>query len=333
MRLAPLAALFAVVSLNVASANPLPLAVNGAWTTLEDVASQTKMCGIQIAANGGKFTVFGTSDRQGVLRIGLLKSAWHINGIPVPIVIKFADDSTFNFTGYGSGQTIRADVPDSQVKSFIHHLTADDEATLTLPEGNEAPWALDLSGTTPAVVAMAPCIDAAQIVLPPPLRPPQPIETTSSALPSPGGAGKSSQPSDENSQPNWKAISKEGFHTDYIDTANISRNGNFATIWHLQDFNNPPGKNGQPIALGAPGHEFLSIKFEIEFDCSSGMDAPKFYASFTGHMGSGSLVEGGPEDQPWKQVAAGEKMDQDMACNSASVTDTQAPASNFSPGR
>jgi hypothetical protein len=165
MRVATLAALLAVASLTVAKADPHSIAINGAWTTLEDVASETKMCGIQIAANGGLFTVFGASDWPGILRVGLRKPEWHIPGVAVPIVIKFADDVTFDFTGYGSGPTIRAGIPGSQVKLFIHYLTADDEATLTLPEGHEAPWRMDLHGTTPATPERVNDFDTAGLVI------------------------------------------------------------------------------------------------------------------------------------------------------------------------
>jgi hypothetical protein len=203
MRLIPLGALLVAASLNSAIADPIPLAVNGAWTTLEDSASPTKMCGIQIAANGGRFTVFGTSDQQGVLRLGLRKSSWKINGAAVPIVIKFADDVVFNFNGIGSGQTIRADIPAWEVKSFIHHLTADDQAILTLPEGHEAPWRMDLRGTTPATLALGQCVDTTQIKLPPPFRAPQPVvaQTTPVAASPDANIGLSNTPTLLASQP------------------------------------------------------------------------------------------------------------------------------------
>ena len=238
MRLAPLGALLVAASLSSAIADPLPLAVNGAWTTLEDSASPTKMCGIQIAANGGRFTVFGTSDQQGVLRLGLRKSIWHINGAIVPIAIRFADDVAFNFTGFGSGQTIRADIPAWEVKSFIHHLTADDQAILTLPEGHEAPWKMDLHGTTPATLALGQCVDATRINLPPPFRAPQPFvaQTTPVAAPpdaltSPSNAqslpASPSIPADKTAAiavPSDNVPADTADHNDAGSTGNITQN-------------------------------------------------------------------------------------------------------------
>ncbi len=116
-------------------------------------------------------------------------------------------------------------------------------------------------------------------------------------------------------QPKWIKTSQINNLTNYIDVDNIDRNGNFVTIWHLQDFNNPAGPDGKPIAVGGPGREFLSVKFQLEFDCRSKLDRLLYYATFSGHMGSGVLVDGGMHSDPWKAVADGELEDRRFSCD------------------
>ena len=148
------------------------LSTNGIWRTLGAEDGTVKGCAVQAGVSGGKFTIGGVTDRQGVLTLSLSKSTWNIPNLPVPIVLTFADGEVIRLSGSGVGTRIAADVPPDTVKPLIHYFTAESSAILTLPEGRESPWHLDLHGTTPATLAMAQCIDAANLVLPAPFRRP-----------------------------------------------------------------------------------------------------------------------------------------------------------------
>jgi hypothetical protein len=106
--------------------------------------------------------------------------------------------------------------------------------------------------------------------------------------------------------PKWVIVTQDRVHTDYVDVANITRSGDMdhgqglATIWVVQDFHN--FYNGKRVPMGTSGKEFLSIKFQVEIQCTGGPNSPArglFYATYSGHMGSGLIVDSGPQISPW----------------------------------
>jgi hypothetical protein len=177
------ASAIAVAAHGFARADFVPVATGGQWTALADTVSPVKNCSVQAAIGGGRFTLFGASDRGGVLRLNLYKSSWQIKGINVPIELSFPGGVTFNFLGVGTQSIISAEIPTAEVKSFLHQFTADASATMTLPEGREPPWQLDLTGTTPTIAAMARCLETAEIWLPLPF-----AQQPTSTLPLSGAA-------------------------------------------------------------------------------------------------------------------------------------------------
>jgi hypothetical protein len=115
--------------------------------------------------------------------------------------------------------------------------------------------------------------------------------------------------------PKWVSWSQINNVTNYQDVDNIVRHGNIVTIWHLQDFRNPIDQDGRPIPMGPPGKEFQSIKYQIEFDCEANKDRALYFASYSGHMGTGVVVDGGPRHDAWKEIAPGELQDKRLACD------------------
>ncbi len=171
------AAVFSIVCVTVspaAMADTTALSRNGAWLTLGSDNGAVKGCAVQTEVNGGKFALGGVTDRQGVLTLTLTKATWTIPELPVPLVFTFASGGVMRLSARGVNTTITADIPVAAVKVLIHRFTAESSVDLTFPEGREADWRLDLHGTTPATLAMAECIDAAQLVLPSPFRKPNP---------------------------------------------------------------------------------------------------------------------------------------------------------------
>jgi hypothetical protein len=106
---------------------------------------------------------------------------------------------------------------------------------------------------------------------------------------------------DRSAPPRWVVVTQDRIHTDYVDMANIVRTGDIdhgegsATIWVVQDFHN--FYEGKPVPLVLHGKSALSIRYQVEIQCIGGPNQPAkglFYAYYSGHMGSGSIVDGGP---------------------------------------
>lgn len=173
-------------------AQAVQIANSGIWIASGDITSAVKACGVKADIEGGTFLLYGRSDRPGALLLTLHKATWHMPNLTVPITIAFAGGANFQFTGNGWGADIRADIAAENVRPFIHHFTADNDAVLVLPNGHEPDWHLDLHGTTPTVLSMGHCLEAAQIWLPPPFS--QPPSLTSGAASGSQGAALPVQP-------------------------------------------------------------------------------------------------------------------------------------------
>ena len=142
------------------------------WVTREYIAGPRKLCGVEASVNGGTLLLYGGSEKPSTLRLLLHKDLWRIPDLIVPVIIAFTDGPTFTFEAQGSGADIAADIPVQDVRDFIHQFTADQQATLTLRNGRELPWTVDLRGTSPTITAMAKCLEVAELWLPPPFTQP-----------------------------------------------------------------------------------------------------------------------------------------------------------------
>lgn len=203
------AAIFLTVSF--AHAEPVTLAVNSGWTTFRDSTGGTQVCGIQTSASGGHFTLFGSTDRPGVLRLSFWKDAWNFAATPAKFVITFTDGTAFHLEGREDANKIRADIPAGDARSFVHHLTADASATVAFANALEPPWPVNLSGSTPATLALEPCINAAQIILPPPFRSPSSANEAAAAVGAvDGGVAHTDQAS--NSEAAKTAVDQQATH-------------------------------------------------------------------------------------------------------------------------
>jgi hypothetical protein len=167
----------------VGFAHAEPLATGGIWTAYGDVASATKSCGVQASLNAGIFRLSIASDQPNILHLELSKQAWAIPHKAVPIIFTFPDGTSFHLVGIGQGADMNFNVPNADIKSFLHQFTAEDTGSVSFPEGREMPWTLQLAGTTPTVTAMAKCAEDGGIVLPPPFTQ-QPIQMLSAGQPS-----------------------------------------------------------------------------------------------------------------------------------------------------
>ena len=85
--------------------------------------------------------------------------------------------------------------------------------------------------------------------------------------------------------------------TVYVDAATISRNGRFAKMWGLYDFNAPkvlPGKG-----------EYRSIKFQNQFDCSQRRFRVLSVSWYAANMGNGEPISSSSVGTQWTAVSSG----------------------------
>lgn len=116
------------------------------------------------------------------------------------------------------------------------------------------------------------------------------------------------QPSDTS---RWTKVSSNSAATEYVDQADAVRSGTTATIWFMQDMKLFRAQNGDEVSDGAPGKEFRSVKFQVEFDCETDRYRALFYGTFADHMGRGTLVDGGPTN-PSDSIASWQSVPSDM---------------------
>jgi hypothetical protein len=90
----------------------------------------------------------------------------------------------------------------------------------------------------------------------------------------------------------WTRISRDGdYPAQYLDVRHVSRSGQTASIWSLQD--------SGPGAILAKDKPFLSTKYLVEYDCTRPVHRTLFYAKYSGHMGQGTVTGGDPKPEDW----------------------------------
>jgi len=107
----------------------------------------------------------------------------------------------------------------------------------------------------------------------------------------------------------WKKIEYKFPITRYIDLTRTVKTGDTATIWSLQDYDASAAGIGKYTLPG-----FQSIKFQMEYNCKTDTSRVLYYATFSGHMGHGSVKDGGAKVEEWQSVPTGMKSDRELAC-------------------
>jgi hypothetical protein len=110
-----------------------------------------------------------------------------------------------------------------------------------------------------------------------------------------GGAGATlpSQPSSTGQGANtWTRVSPEGVYpAEYLDVRHARKTGKTASIWSMQDFG--------PGARLVKFKPFLSARYWVEYDCTRPVHRTLFYATYSGHMGQGTMTGGDPNPEGW----------------------------------
>ena len=82
--------------------------------------------------------------------------------------------------------------------------------------------------------------------------------------------------------------------TVYADSSTIRRKGNSLKMWALFDFKTKRRLHGGPWVLSHKNH--------YEYECPEKRQRLLGSKWFSGHMGSGKIVEQFAEEQPWQPV-------------------------------
>ncbi len=87
----------------------------------------------------------------------------------------------------------------------------------------------------------------------------------------------------------------------YVDLGSALRHGDIVMMWSMQDV---------PPQFVMPG---LSYAYSAAYDCRLGYDKPYYWATYSGHMATGRVLESSGEED-WKPISGGEWSDRDLAC-------------------
>lgn len=154
-----------------------------AWSTAGAGTGQDAACSLSGPAGPGTLAMSVSADRPGAVRLILSKPSWRLQPrVPTRLLITFPGMPGLNLAGTGGGTSLEF-VLGAQVKAVLHGFTAASSGSLSFPGATEAPWQLDLAGTSAAVSAMAECVSASGTILaPPPFGLAQSVPRTSPAL-------------------------------------------------------------------------------------------------------------------------------------------------------
>lgn len=100
-----------------------------------------------------------------------------------------------------------------------------------------------------------------------------------------------------NALADWTRVASTESDTDiYVDHATISRSGNTAKMWILED---------RKVADKFAGKTFLSAKLQYEYDCKDNQRRVLQSSLYSGQKTAGSIVQTSTKSGPWRPISAG----------------------------
>lgn len=139
-----------------------------AWSNASAGAGQDAACSLSGPAGPGTLAMNASADHPGVVRLILSKPSWRLQSRSTArLVVAFPGMPGLNLAGAGVGNSLEF-MLGTELKTWVHGFTAASSGTLSFPGATEAPWPLELAGTSAAVSAMAECIKASGTILAPP---------------------------------------------------------------------------------------------------------------------------------------------------------------------
>ena len=95
----------------------------------------------------------------------------------------------------------------------------------------------------------------------------------------------------------WTIVGTTESKTDlYVDRATISKSGNFAKMWIMED---------RKVADTFSGKTFLSAKLHYEYDCKDNQRRVLQSSLYSGQKAGGSNVQTGTKAGPWRPISSG----------------------------
>ena len=189
---------------------PAETAPSSAWSNASAGSGAEAACGLSGPAGSGTLALTATADRPGVVRLILSKPSWRMTPrTPVRLNAAFAGMPPLSLAGTGGGASLEFALTDS-FKAWLHGFTAAASATFSFG-GDEAPWQVDLAGTSTAMSAMAECIrESGSILAPPPFGAAQPFAALQSGAAQTGAAAVASAAAKPGAEPSRQAASADG---------------------------------------------------------------------------------------------------------------------------
>jgi len=98
----------------------------------------------------------------------------------------------------------------------------------------------------------------------------------------------------------WKPVGENGDAVVYADSTTISRSGNTAKLWHVNDLK---AERTTLVTMSA-GESYLSTKVRQEYDCRAQKVRVLAFAAHSHKMGGGKVVLSDNEASPWAAVSS-----------------------------
>ena len=95
----------------------------------------------------------------------------------------------------------------------------------------------------------------------------------------------------------WKKVDSPaaaGGYSAYVDLNTIRRKGGMVRVWYLLNY-----KTQQTVLQGS----YLSQKAQAQFDCADARMRVLTFTNFSGHMGSGDIVNNNIDEDTWRPLA------------------------------
>lgn len=112
---------------------------------------------------------------------------------------------------------------------------------------------------------------------------------------------KSSATNYSSAKTEWVNFFEDESFIEYANPSTISMTGDKVKMWFLEDLK---------IARAVSGNEFFSRKAHAEFDCKEAQSRLLDITVFSGHMGSGNVLENDSNPQSWKLVSPKSMMEE-----------------------
>jgi len=149
----------ALVAATPAASQTSPLGQSGAWTAFGGRSDRgTPMCGMSARGPDRSFYIkYFQGNPQ--LTIQLLRRGWQIpQRRSIPVRLGVPNAGGWRATAIGGGQLVEFTIPRDEVPRFERLFRGGSAMQVEFLQGNEAPWRLDLSGSSTVADTFLQCI-------------------------------------------------------------------------------------------------------------------------------------------------------------------------------